>query len=204
VLERPEDWSGYNATQTGRAPRELLPTLLAHAGDGDGRLALDLGCGAGVETAELLRRGWRVLAVDWDPTTPDLLAARVPPEATAGLTVLVRGFAELDALPPLDLVHASWSLPYAGRHLPRLWRLLVDALVPGGWLGCVLFGDRASADAPDTARLTDAQVAGLLAGLAVAEHTTQEATGVSFTGDTRWHVHTVVARKPADDGLTSG
>jgi trans-aconitate methyltransferase len=34
--------------------------------EGKGRdfFAVDLGCGAGRDTAELLRRGWRVLAID--------------------------------------------------------------------------------------------------------------------------------------------
>ena len=193
-FDEPGAWSRYNATQQDRPPRPLAQALLEHAGDGDGRLALDLGYGGGVETGLLLRRGWRVLAIDGDPSAAESLRARHP---TDRLTVTTRDFADLDALPELHLVHAGWSLPYAGRHLPRLWDLLLTALLPGGWLACDLFGERdTTADADDIARLTDAEVDGLLAPLDVVQHDVQEADGTAFSGPQHWHVHSVVARRP--------
>jgi SAM-dependent methyltransferase len=44
--------------------RLLMPF---HLEDGKGRTALDLGCGDGLEAVYLLRRGWRVEAVDIEP-----------------------------------------------------------------------------------------------------------------------------------------
>jgi trans-aconitate methyltransferase len=171
-------------------------TLLEHAGDGDGRLALDLGSGVGVETALLLDRGWRVLAVDGDREAMDSLRARFPTER---LVTATRAFADLDELPELSLVHAAWSLPYAGRHLPRLWDRLLAALVPGGWLGCDLFGERdTTADADDIARLTDDEIARYLGPFDVAQHDVEEADGTAYSGPQHWHVHSVVARRLPD------
>ena len=61
-------WTRYYAA-AGNEPREtLVHALTLH--DSEGRppgLAVDLGSGTGRDTFELLRRGWRVLAVDAEP-----------------------------------------------------------------------------------------------------------------------------------------
>ncbi|MFD0327696.1 hypothetical protein ACFQZC_04355 [Streptacidiphilus monticola] len=54
------------ATQ-GRPVRPLCRRALDLAGPGDGRLALDLGCGRGVEASAMLAEGWRVWALDRAP-----------------------------------------------------------------------------------------------------------------------------------------
>ena len=60
-------WGRYYEVAKGGAPRETLRLALdlfeSEGGEGE-RLAVDLGCGEGRDTLELLRRGWRVLAID--------------------------------------------------------------------------------------------------------------------------------------------
>ncbi|WP_138733805.1 class I SAM-dependent methyltransferase [Modestobacter excelsi] len=197
-FDEPGAWGRYNATQRDRPPRPLALTLLAHAGEGAGRLALDLGSGAGVESALLLDHGWRVLAVDGDPAAADLLRERLPPEQAERLTTRTTAFADLDALPAVDLVHAAWSLPYAGVHLERLWELLLSALVPGGWLACHLFGTRATADAADVARLSAADVDRFVDRLDVVHREEQEVDGTASGRPVHWHVHSVVGRRRPD------
>jgi tellurite methyltransferase len=191
-FDEPGAWSRYNAAQRDRPPHPLAVTLLEHAGEGAGRLALDLGFGGGVETALLLGHGWRVLAIDGDPAAAEPLRARCP---TGRLTIVTRHFADLDVLPELHLVHAAWSLPYAGVHLERLWELLLSALVPGGWLACHLFGVRATADAEDVARLRTADVDRFVDRLDVVHREEQEVDGTSSGRPTHWHVHSGVGRR---------
>ena len=76
-------WVGYYEALTGRGPRPLLLDALKWCGSPStkvGRLAIDLGSGDGTETLELLRRGWRVLAIDQEPEAMARLERALPPE----------------------------------------------------------------------------------------------------------------------------
>ena len=89
---------------------------------------LELGCGAGRDAAEMLRRGFRVEPTDGVPAMAALATQRL------GRPVRVMRFAELDAADRYDAVYASYSLLHVPRAglvdvLQRIWR----ALSPGGW-----------------------------------------------------------------------
>lgn len=89
---------------------------------------LELGCGAGRDAAEMLRRGFRVEPTDGVPAMAALAEQRL------GRPVRVLRFAELDAHTRYDAVYASYSLLHVPRAaladvLQRVWR----ALRPGGW-----------------------------------------------------------------------
>jgi trans-aconitate methyltransferase len=133
--------------------------VLDLAGSGAGRRALDLGGGAGVETQAILGRGWEVLAIDYDPEAADFASTRLTNEERGRLTFRTEDFREINELPPSDLVHAAWSLPFAGDRLDHLWGVALEALNPGGWLACELFGivTRRRRN-PDVATLTMEQV----------------------------------------------
>src|SRR5919201_5864438 len=103
-----DDWVAYYDEQGDREPRDLLLQAL-DSFDGEGRVgvAVDLGAGQGFETAELLRRGWEVLAIDAEEEGIRRLLARVGEKPR--LTTLVSPMQDA-ALPPADFVHASFSL----------------------------------------------------------------------------------------------
>ena len=86
--------------------RSLCLDAMALAGPGTGRQAIDLGCGAGKETLALLNGGWRVHAVDSLPDTRERLLG-IAPDADGRLSIEVRAFQELRALPPADLIFAG-------------------------------------------------------------------------------------------------
>src|SRR5947207_15678565 len=85
--ETTPEWTSYYEAVDGRAPRELLIEALDALGDVGS--AIDLGCGDGTETAELLRRGWRVLAIDAEADGIRRLRRRVPVADAARLEARV-------------------------------------------------------------------------------------------------------------------
>src|SRR3982750_3460898 len=95
-----EHWAEYNDSQRGREVRPLCAELIALAGDGAGRAAVDLGCGAGIETRALLRAGWRVHATDSAPGTRERVVATTEEADPARLTVEVTDLRNLRDLPP--------------------------------------------------------------------------------------------------------
>lgn len=105
------------------------------------RLALDLGCGAGRDARELLRAGWRVIAVDREPAALQTLAAAAGPELGVRLQSRVEDLATV-AIPPCDLVNASLCLPFlAPDAYAATWARIVSALRPGSRFSAMLFGD---------------------------------------------------------------
>ncbi len=112
-------------TKTARA---TLDRFLADV-PADGHI-LDLGCGPGHMAAKMMRRGYRVDAVD---ATPEMVAEA---RDRFGVDARVARFDEIEAEAEYDGVWASFSLLHAPRsempgHLTRLKRALVD----GGRLG---------------------------------------------------------------------
>ena len=125
-------WASYNARQQTRPVRPLCQQVLEVAGAGAGRTAVDLGCGAGVETRALLTAGWRVLALDGEPGTRDRVLATVQGLHRDRLTVDTIPFRDLFALPAADLVYAGYSLPYVHPDdFTRVWGLVRASLGPG-------------------------------------------------------------------------
>ncbi len=104
--------------------------------------AVDLGCGAGRDARELLRAGWRVLAVDRERGAIDALEAATPPDLRPALETRVADLATVD-VPACDLVNASLSLPYLSEDLfwPA-WERVLASLRVGGRVAAKLFGDR--------------------------------------------------------------
>ncbi len=105
------------------------------------RFAVDLGCGAGRDARELLRAGWRVLAVDREPGAIEVLLAATPPEQRPALETRVEDLATVK-LPACDLLNASLSLPFLAEDLfwPT-WERALASLRVGGRVSAMLFGD---------------------------------------------------------------
>lgn len=206
------DWNEYNVGQWGRAPRASLTHALDAVPDADagprGRVAIDLGCGEGVEVMALLEQGWTVHAVDGEGAPLARLAERARTADTgvadtAGLADRLHvhhlPYAELDELPPADLIHSSYALPYCPpEHFDRVWTAVRTALRPGAVLACQFFGphDDAFGD-PEVTFHSEDDVHRLLDGLEIVRWVEEDAEGQSFTGPRHWHVFHVVARRPA-------
>jgi tellurite methyltransferase len=195
------DWAGYYRWTSGRPPRELLLRALDHVSwetrTRRPRTAIDLGCGAGNDTLELLRQGWRVLAIDAQPSALKLLHRRVPKAWLPRLTLLVAPMEGL-SLPRADLVYSSFALPFCSPdRFDSLWGSLRRALAPGGHVAGQLFGDRDEwfGSRPLTFH-TLPQVRSLANGFRVELFREIEEEGRSFEGPKHWHYFEVILEKP--------
>ena len=199
------DWPGYFRATQGRAPRatclEVLDLFDAEGvpgGSGPRPLAVDLGCGEGRDSAEMLARGWRVLAIDGNEMALDLLRHR--PNITDHTHLAARlEKMENVHLPACNLVNASFCLPFC--HPDRfdsLWERIVTAILPGGRFAGQLFGERDSwAVLPDRSHQTRQRVEKLLSGLKIERLDEEERDGEDCHGTAKhWHAFHIIARKP--------
>ena len=197
VFER--DWSAYYSAVVGRPPRDtLLAALERFDTEQVGEtFAVDLGCGDGRDTVELLRRGWRVLGIDGEPEAIARLLSRPDINRDRLETQAVR-FEEVNLPEQVDLVNASFSLPFCPpEHFPSLWDKIVAALRPGGRFCGQLFGDRDSwAIYTCVTHHTREQVEALLQSFELEMFVEEEHPGKTALGEEKyWHLFQIVARK---------
>jgi len=181
VFER--DWSAYYSAVVGRPPRD---TLLAALERFDAEQA-----------GELLRRGWRVLAIDGEQEAIARLLSRPDINRDRLETQAVR-FEEVNLPEQVDLVNASFSLPFCPpEHFPSVWEKIVASLRPGGRFCGQLFGDRDSwAIYTSVTHHTREQVEELLRPFELEMFVEEEHPGQTALGEEKyWHLFQIVARK---------
>lgn len=161
------------------------------------QFAVDLGCGAGRDSRELLGAGWQVLAVDREPGAIAALEAATPPALRPALTGQVADLVDV-AIPTCDLVNASLCLPFltSAAYWATLGRSLA-ALPVGGRFAALLFGDRdesvsdpaMTCPSPDAIRAT-------LHGFEVEHWSEREEDTKTALGDPHhYHLIELVARR---------
>ena len=196
-------WTRYYDA-AGEHPHEALLFALerfdVEAGADEGeRFAVDLGCGPGRDTAELLRRGWRVLAIDAEAEAIQRLLRRgdLGSGGAARLTTQVARFEDA-RWPEADLINSSYALPFCPpNQFAAVWHRIVASLRPGGRFSGQLFGDRDGwATQPDMSFQTRQDAEAMLLGLGVERFDEVEEDGKTAVGDPKhWHLFHVVARK---------
>jgi SAM-dependent methyltransferase len=186
------DWHAYYEA-AGEDPRSTL-VAAADSFAEPGR-AVDLGCGTGRDTFELLRRGWSVLAVDGQQEAIDRLLAAAP----AGASLEARVARLEDATwPECDLVNSSYALPFVPpQAFAAVWARIVDSLRAGGRFSGQLFGERDEwRTDPRLTFQTRADVARLFAPFDLEQLDEVEDDGKTATGAAKhWHLFHIVARK---------
>jgi len=190
------DWAAYYARTEGRPPRRTLLTALANR-EAEGLppgIAVDLGAGGGRDTVELLRRGWRVLAIDPAAEAAETLRALPGAERLEVVTATM----EDAAWPAADLINASFCLPkVAPDRFDEFWARLVASLAPAGRLASQLYGDRDSWAGSGLTIHTEAEARARIDGLRVEQFEVEEDDSVTPRGEAKhWHIFHMVARAP--------
>ncbi len=203
MAERITRWEEYYRATEGDPPGDtLVKALDLFAGEtasSGRRFAVDLGCGSGIDSLELLRRGWHVLAVDREPEAIQRLRARLQPEQVARLETQIASFEDL-MLPPADLVNASFSLPYCPpQNFDLFWSKIVMSIRVGGRFAGQFFGLHDSwAHDPTMNFHSQEEIKRLLSQFNVETFDEIEEEGKTSLGqDKYWHIFHVVARKVA-------
>ena len=105
-----DDWVAHADTNDYRL-HYLMPRLLALAGNVDGKIVLDLGCGEGGYARELARRGAHVLGIDGSARLIEIARERARAEGL-DITFEHANASALDQIAPgqIDVVVAAMSL----------------------------------------------------------------------------------------------
>ncbi len=198
-----DHWAEYYRKVGRREPRalfrELMQLVEANALGVQRGQAIDLGCGDGTETLDLLAAGWRVLAIDGSAAAIRLVTDRVRPLDADRLATQQAAFAAA-ILPPADLVYAGLSLPFCPpAQFDGLWRKVREALRPGAWLAAHFFGMRDSwRSNPEMTFHTPEMLRALLAGLSVTQwQEVEDDRPSAFEAMKHFHYFEVIARRPA-------
>lgn len=204
VYANQRDWENYFRAVDRSKPRDTLLLALSKF-DEDGmtrhgaRHAVDLGAGEGRDTAELLRRSWRVTAIDAHPKSAELIRTRADLPPDAAITIVQAAMEDAE-IPECDLLNCSFTLPFClPDRFESLWHRIALAIRPGGRFAGQLFGDRDTwAPLPDRTHHTLQQARALLgrAGLVPELFREDESDAADAEGNPKhWHVFHIVARK---------
>jgi membrane dipeptidase len=184
-------WSRYFRQASLDARETLLAAVDAFPAPGE---AVDLGAGTGRDTLELLRRGWRVVAIDMEAVAIE----RIAELAGAGRDRLDGRVGRYEKVewPEVDLVNASFSLPFCPPEaFPAVWSRIVGSLRGGGRFAGQFFGPNDDWARTGLRTWTRVQVESLLAPFEVEMLDEHDRDGWVFTKPKHWHVFHVVARK---------
>lgn len=195
------DWNAYYKNKSNLVPREILVKVLDLFDSGKKPLsplyAIDIGCGHGADTLELLRRGWKVLATDNNSEGLSLLEESVRPDLKKNLKVSNMSFENIK-LDKCDLVNAGYSIPFCSPdHFMKLWNEIENSIKTGGRFSGNFFGVNDSwADSDKMTFHTLEETLKFFGKFEIEYFHERDEDGTTASGEEKhWHVFSVIARK---------
>ena len=135
---KPEsEWKAYYKNTLNKPPSPFV-VKVAKAFEGEStKVALDLGAGAGNDTAYLLQKGWTVIAVDEQPLSKKTTMGRkdIKSDLKKNLTFIQKRYGQVDWLkvPKVDMIVASHSLlTLDNKKYKSIWKDITSRLKPTG------------------------------------------------------------------------
>lgn len=192
-------WSAYYEKQDTTPRPTLVSALRKFEQEGiEPGLAVDLGCGAGRDTAHLLKEGWRVHAMDSDPYAESYLIKKIEATAQERLTYLQSTYSSFQPPENVRLVNASYALPFANPDtFPALMEKILGCIEKGGRFSGQFFGKEDSwSQEASMVFHTREEVEAFFEGLQIEFYEEEQVDRPSVSsGVKHWHIHHIVARK---------
>ncbi|MBX9692708.1 MAG: class I SAM-dependent methyltransferase [Cyanobacteria bacterium] len=193
-------WSEFIAhTKNAKAHTTLLYALELFEKEGfECGQAVDLGCGAGSDTYELMDRGWRVHAVDQEQSALRSIIVSIERARMKQLTVCLSTFEKATWPDDVDLINASYSLPFCSKdHFAPFWRRLVNSIRTGGRFSGHFFGPRDDwANSAKTLHFNETELRLLFRKMDIELLNEVEDERITIEGtEKHWHLWEIVARK---------
>ena len=200
--KKESDWGEYYSVIKDRPARDTLVRALSlfekEQRKGSDLFAIDLGCGSGPDTAELLKNGFRVFASDKEPQAIEILKSKFSESILSGkLKVKAVSFENI-LLPKSDFINASYTLPFCKpEYFDKLWEKITASLKLKGRFAGNFFGEKDSwADSRNMTFHTKQNVKSMLKKFDTEFFEEKDEDGKTATGnDKHWHVFSVVAKK---------
>ena len=159
--------------------------------------AIDLGCGTGTDTLELLKKGWKVISIDKQKEAIEHLQEQTQLAFRANLTLIHKAFESVN-LPEVQFINASFSLPFCEPHqFDAFWQRITKAIVSKGRFAGQFFGPNDTWSINEKMLFhTEKQVRNLFDSFEIEFLKEVEIEGKTLGGRKKhWHIFHVVAKK---------
>jgi len=202
---RVHDWSSYYKNKSNLVPRDTLMKALElfekEKNPDEQLFAIDLGCGHGADTLELLKRNWKVLAIDYSPEGLAILEESVIPSRKRNFRKMKMTFEELKLM-KCNFLNASYSIPFCKpQSFGNLWNEIENSILKEGRFAGNFFGinDSWAKDKMMTFHSKE-DVNKLFENFIIEYFEEKDEDGVTASGESKhWHVFSVIARKAVND-----
>jgi SAM-dependent methyltransferase len=195
-------WDLYFQKNKGRSVRPLYAKAveIASKPQTEKSVAIDFGCGAGIESEDLLNRGWSVVAIDGEPSSIETTLDLVKTNANKKIKTICQRFEDLIFLPQSEFIYAYHSLPFCSAvHFDRIWSLIDASLLPEGIFAGSFFGlNDAWVKTGHTVGISPEKLKSFLIGFDVLHFEEVDQMGnTALSGVKHWHYIDVIAKKNA-------
>jgi len=202
---RIHDWSSYYKNKSNLVPRDTLLKALEFfekENNQDEQLfAIDLGCGHGADTLELLKRNWKVLAIDYSPEGLAILEESVIPSRKRNFRKMNMSFESLNLI-KCNFLNASYSIPFCKPEcFGNLWNEIDNSILKDGRFAGNFFGinDSWAKDKMMTFHSKE-EVNKLFKNFIIEYFEEKDEDGVTASGESKhWHVFSVIAKKVSNN-----
>jgi SAM-dependent methyltransferase len=198
------DWNSYYKNKSNLVPRDTLLKVLEffekEKNTDEQLFAVDLGCGHGADTLELLKRNWKVLAIDSSPEGLAILDECVIPSRKRNFRKMEMSFENLKLM-RCDLLNASYSIPFCiPEFFSSMWTEIDNSILKNGRFAGNFFGKNDSwANNEKMTFLSKEEVINLFKNYEIEYLDEKDEDGTTSSGESKhWHVYSVIAKKISD------